>query len=83
MRCLILFSIAFYWNILNSQLFSSANIFNSQNWILTRILRVYKRQFRALIIRNGIGQKLYNIMIALSLIFPLLSQRIRTGIILW
>ena len=34
--------------ILNSQLFSSACIFNSQNWISTRILRVCKHEFRAL-----------------------------------
>ena len=34
--------------ISNSQLFSSAYIFNSQNWILTRILRVCKHEFRAL-----------------------------------
>ena len=32
----------------NSQLFSSAYIFNSQNWISTRILRVCKHEFRAL-----------------------------------
>ena len=35
--------------ISNSQLFSSAYIFNSQNWISTRILRVCKHEFRALI----------------------------------
>ena len=34
--------------ISNSQLFSSAYIFNSQNWISARILRVSKREFRAL-----------------------------------
>ena len=34
--------------ISNSQLFSSAYIFNSQTWISTRILRVCKREFRAL-----------------------------------
>ena len=34
--------------IWNSQLFSSAYIFNSQTWISTRILRVCKREFRAL-----------------------------------
>ena len=34
--------------ISNSQLFSSAYIFNSQNWISTRILRVCKCEFRAL-----------------------------------
>ena len=34
--------------ISNSQLFSSAYIFNSQNWISTRILRVCKHEFRAL-----------------------------------
>ena len=41
------------WNLVsdelsNSQLFSSAYIFNSQNWISTRILRVCKHEFRAL-----------------------------------
>ena len=36
--------------ISNSQLFSSAFIFNSQNWISTRILRVCKHEFRALIV---------------------------------
>ena len=35
--------------ISNSQLFSSAYIFNSQTWISTRILRVCKREFRALL----------------------------------
>ena len=34
--------------ISTSQLFSSAFIFNSQNWISTRILRVCKHEFRAL-----------------------------------
>ena len=34
--------------ISNSQLFLSAYIFNSQNWISTRILRVCKYEFRAL-----------------------------------
>ena len=34
--------------ISNSQLFSSAYIFNSQNWISARILRVSKLVFRAL-----------------------------------
>ena len=43
------FSTAFYFKILNSQLFLSANIFNSQNWISTRILRVCKCKFRVLI----------------------------------
>ena len=38
--------------ISNSQLFSSAYIFNSQTWISTRILRVCKREFRALISRK-------------------------------
>ena len=33
---------------MNSQLFSSAYIFNSQNGIFTRILRVFKCEFRAL-----------------------------------
>ena len=36
------------YEISNSQLFSSAYILNSQNWISTRILRVCKREFRAL-----------------------------------
>ena len=34
--------------ISNSQFFSCAFIFNSQNWISTRILRVCKHEFRAL-----------------------------------
>ena len=38
--------------ISNSQLFSSAYIFNSQNWISTRILRVCKHEFRALFSRK-------------------------------
>ena len=38
--------------ILHSQLFSSAHIFNSQNWISARILRVCKHEFRALLSDN-------------------------------
>ena len=60
LRLFILFSTAFYWNLLrprsdlvsakisNWQLISSAYIFNSQNWISARILRVCKHEFRAL-----------------------------------
>ena len=36
--------------ISNSQLFSSAYIFNSQNLISTRILRVYKHEFQVVVI---------------------------------
>ena len=42
----------------NSQLFSSANIFNSQTWISTRILRVCKREFRALMAVFQLGQNI-------------------------
>ena len=58
--------------ISNSQLFSSAYIFNSQNWISTCILRVCKHEFRALVIKTYLFQTLHdelNIELQFQVIF--------------
>ena len=49
--------------ILNSQLFSSAHMFNSQNWNSARILRVCKHEFRALTTPNLYRVRNYHLLI--------------------